>query len=156
MTAKKLWEKTTVIITDSVEKNLHIENGIVAALGSSHIPLQLLCKVHTVEALDRLIINVLVSLESSLKFREAIECINPGVKSFLTDEKSVVLCASKSILNFVSHDKLSSSKYQADLFMSSRVKTKSSTYHCTKSDALPNLVTPEPQYLTLSLISNWF
>ena len=30
-TAKELWENTTIIMADSVEKNLHIENGIAAA-----------------------------------------------------------------------------------------------------------------------------
>ena len=115
-TAKELWEKITIIMTDSVKKNLHIEDGIAAALGSTHIPLHLLCKAHTVEALDRSNIKVLANLEASLKFREALESINPGVKSFLRGEKSVVLCAIKSILNFVSHDKSSSTTNQADLF----------------------------------------
>ena len=116
-TAKKLWEKTTIIMTDSVEKNLHTKNGIAAALGSSHIPLHLLCKAHTVDTLDRSNINVLASLESSHKFREALGSINPGVKSFLRGEKSVVFCVVKSILNFFSHNKsLSSSTNQAELF----------------------------------------
>ena len=39
-----------------------------------------------------------------------------GVKSFLRGEKSVALCAIKSILSFVSHDKSSSSTNQAELF----------------------------------------
>ena len=42
--AKALWEKITILMTDSVEKNLQIEKDIAAALGSSHIPLHLLCK----------------------------------------------------------------------------------------------------------------
>ena len=114
--AKTLWEKINIIMTDSVEKNLHIENGIAAALGSSHIPLHLLCKAHTVEALDRSNINVLAQIEEAVKFRESLESINPGLKSFLRGEKSVALCAIKSILNFVSHDKSSSSTNQAELF----------------------------------------
>ena len=52
MTVKELWKKSTIIMTDNVEKNLHIENDIAAALDSSHIPLHLLCKAHTVEELD--------------------------------------------------------------------------------------------------------
>ena len=115
-TAKELWEKINIIMTDSVEKNLHIEEEIAAALGSSQIPLHLLCKAHTVEALDRSNIDVLAKIESGLKFREALESINPGIKSFLRGEKSVVLCAIKSILNFVSHDKSSSSTNQAEFF----------------------------------------
>ena len=116
-TVKKLWDNTAIIMTDSVKKNLLIEkkNGIAAGLGSSHIPLHFLCKDHTLEALDRLNINALASLEGSFKFREALESINPGVKSLLKGEKLVVLCAMKPILNFVSHDK-SSSTNQAELF----------------------------------------
>ena len=70
-------------MTFSVKKNLHIENGIAAALGPSHILFHLLRKANAAEALNRSNINVLASLESSLKFREALESINPGVKSFL-------------------------------------------------------------------------
>ena len=92
---KELSKKTTIIMIDSVEKNLHTESGTEATLGSSHIPLHVLCKAHTVKALDGLNINVLASLESSLKFREALESINPDVKSFLRGEKLVVLCAIK-------------------------------------------------------------
>ena len=49
-----------------------------------------LCKAHTVEALDISNINVLASLESSLKFTEAPESINACVKSFVRGEESVV------------------------------------------------------------------
>ena len=41
-TAKELWEKINIIMTDSVENNLHIEDGIAAAFGSTQIPLHLL------------------------------------------------------------------------------------------------------------------
>ena len=115
-TAKELWEKTTTLMTDAVEKNLHIGEGISAALKSDYIPYHFLCKAHTVEALDRSNINVLAKLENALKFREALESINSGVKSFLRGEKSVVICAIKSILSFVSHDKSASSTNQAELF----------------------------------------
>ena len=43
---------------------------------------------HTGETLDRSNINVLANLEAALKFREALESINPGVKSYLRGEKS--------------------------------------------------------------------
>ena len=79
-TAKELWEDTTIIMTDSVEEDPQIKNGIAAALGSNHNSLHLLCKVHTVEALNISNINVLGSLESSLKFREAPESISACVK----------------------------------------------------------------------------
>ena len=115
-TAKDLWEKTSIIMTDSVEKNLHIEKGIAKELKSNHVPYHFLCKSHTVEALDRSNINVLANLEHVLKFREALESMNSGVKSFLCEEKAVVLCAIKCILSFVSHDKSAASTNQAELF----------------------------------------
>ena len=107
---------------DSVEKNLHIENDIAAALDTAHILLHLLCKAHTVEALDSTYINVLANLETSLNFRQALESINPGVKSFLLGEKSVALPAINSTLNFVSHDKSSSSTKKSALQKSSKRK----------------------------------
>ena len=42
--------------------------------------------------------------------------MNSGVKSFLRGKKSVVLCAIKCILSFVSHDKSAASTNQAELF----------------------------------------
>ena len=77
---KELREKTAIIITDCAEKNLHTKNGIATVFGLCHVPLYLLCK-----ALDRLNIDVLPSRESALRFRDALESINPGVKSFLRD-----------------------------------------------------------------------
>ena len=115
-TAKDLWEKTLIIMTDSVEKNLHIEKGIAKELKSNHVPYHFLCKAHTVEALARSNINVLANLEHAIKFREALKSMNSGVKSFLHGEKSVVLCAIKCILSFVSHDKSATSTNQAELF----------------------------------------
>ena len=46
---KMLWEKIDAIMTDAVTKNLKIEYTIAEALGSTHIPVHLLCKSHTVE-----------------------------------------------------------------------------------------------------------
>ena len=107
--------------------------------------------------IDQTWMSVLASLESSLKLREALESINSSVKSFLKGKKSVVLHAIKSILNFLvminhHHQQIR----QSCLIMSSREKTKSTTYHCTRNDVLPNLVTPMSQYLTLCLISKLF
>ena len=116
VTARDLWENVTVIMTDAVGKNLHIEDDIASALNSNYKPLHLLCKAHTVEALDRSNIAVLGKLESKVKFREALESANPAIKSFLRGEKSVAVSAIKSIINFVSHDKSATSSNQADLF----------------------------------------
>ena len=115
-TAKDLWEKTSIVMTDSAEKNLHIEKGIAKELKSNHVPYHFLCKAHTVEALDQSNINALANLEHALKFREALESMNIGMKSFLRGEESVVLCAIKCILSFVSDDKSAASTNQAELF----------------------------------------
>ena len=105
-----------IIMTDSVEEDPQIENVIATLLGSNHIPLHLLCKAHTVEALDISNINVLANLESSFKFREAPESIHACAKSFIRSEKSVVLYTIKSVHNFASYDKSSSSTNQGELF----------------------------------------
>ena len=52
--ASELWEKIDALMMDTVTKNLGVERTIPAALESSHHPYQLLCKSHTVEALDDL------------------------------------------------------------------------------------------------------
>ena len=115
-TAKDLWEKTSIIRTDPVEKNLHTKKAITKELKSNHVPYHILCKAHTVEALDRSNINVFANLEHALKFREALESMNSAVRSFLRVEKSVVLCAIKSIVSFVSHEKSAALTNQAELF----------------------------------------
>ena len=104
------------MMTDSVEKNLKIENEIARELKSEHIPLHLLCKAHTVEALDRSNIDVLGELDKKVGFCDALVSMNPGIKSFLRGEKCVAVSAIKSILSFVSHDKSATSTNQADLF----------------------------------------
>ena len=95
---------------------MKIEDGIAVCLGSTYKPIHTLCKAHTVEALDRSNIAVLAKMENQIKFRQALEAMNPGVKSFLRGEKSVATSAIKIILNFVSHDKSATSTNQADLF----------------------------------------
>ena len=53
-------------MTDAVSKNLGIENTIPASLGSEHHPIHLLCKSHTVEALDRSNLDVSSSIEKKV------------------------------------------------------------------------------------------
>ena len=95
--AKDLWEKTTAFMTDSVSKNLKIENGVAEVLNSSHIPYHLLCKAHTVEAFDRSNLDVLGSIEKEVNFRSKLEAMNPAVKSFLRGKTSVVEAAITSV-----------------------------------------------------------
>ena len=59
----QLWDNIDALMTDAVSKNLGIENTMPASLGSEHHPIHLLCKSHTVEALDRSNLDVLSSIE---------------------------------------------------------------------------------------------
>lgn len=45
--------KTTILITEAVEKNLHIAKAIAIKLESFYIPYHFLCKANTVEELDK-------------------------------------------------------------------------------------------------------
>ena len=113
VTTKELRANVKIIMTDSVEKNLHIEEEIACQLNSDHVPLHTLCKAHTVEALDRSNIEVLGQLDKKVGFHEALESTNPAIKSFLRGEKDVAVSAIKSILKFVSHNKSTTSSNQA-------------------------------------------
>ena len=53
VSAKDLLEKTKAIMTDSVSKNLKIEEGVADVSQSNYKPYHLLCKSHFVEAFDR-------------------------------------------------------------------------------------------------------
>ena len=54
----KLWEETDTIMTDDATKNLKIEKVISKAFNLNYIPIHLLCKNHTAEALDRSSIEI--------------------------------------------------------------------------------------------------
>ena len=77
-----LWEKTDAIMTDSVSKNVHIEDLIGEALNSDHRTLHLLCKSHTVEKLDAINLQVLSNVEKMVKQREIFESIKPSLNLF--------------------------------------------------------------------------
>ena len=103
-------------MTNSVTKNLKIEDGVADVLKSNYKPYHLLCKFHPAEAFDRSNIEVLSKIENHLNFSEKLESIIPSVRSFLRGEKCLAVCGIKSILNLISHDKSASSTSQADLF----------------------------------------
>ena len=79
VSVKDLWEKATAIMTNSVSKNLKIEDGIADVLKSSYKPYHMFCKSHLVEAFDQSNIEVLSTTENQLNFREKLESINPSV-----------------------------------------------------------------------------
>ena len=83
ISGKDLWEQITSFMTDAAEKNLKVENDIASELGSEHLPIRLLCKAHTVEALDRSNIRVLANIEEKLNFRKALVATVPSITPFL-------------------------------------------------------------------------
>ena len=116
ISAKMIWEKTTVVMTDSVSKNLKIGKGVAETLQSFYVSYHHLCKSHPVDSFVQSNLSVLTSVENEIKFWEKIQTMNPAVKSFLRGNTSVDEAAITSILSLVSHNKSSHSTNQANLF----------------------------------------
>ena len=91
----KLWEQTDAIMIDAATKNLKIEELISKAFNLNYIPIHLLCKSHTVEALDRSNIEILLKIKKKVKQRELSEHVNPALKSFLEVKRQLVSVLSK-------------------------------------------------------------
>ena len=145
---KTLWEKVDAIMTDAVTKNLEIEETIAKALDSSHIPLHLLCKSHTVEALDKSSLEVLNEIEKSVKQQEIFEKINPALKSFFHDKKALVEAGTETLLSLITHDKSAKSCPQADLFdFTCEREGVSKTVFLYQNSDLQNLGKQHYQYL---------
>ena len=79
VTPRQLWENTDSIMTDSATKNLKIEDGIAAEFNSTHNPMHLLCKSHTVEKLDSSNLEVLRKVEESVNQREVLRKVEESV-----------------------------------------------------------------------------
>ena len=74
-----------------------------------HIPFHLLCKSHTVEALDTAITHVLSECEVSVDLRGKIEAINPRTKQFNRSDPCLAVSGVRSVCSLVSWGKASSS-----------------------------------------------
>ena len=72
MTASNLWKKIDAIMTDTVSKNLKIEDGVAEALQSRHAPYHILCKSRTCERLDTDNLATLSQLKAKAGLREAL------------------------------------------------------------------------------------
>ena len=72
-------EKVSCLMTDSVSKNLQIENLIAATLVSHHIPMHLLCVSHTCEVFDSGNLHVLNQIEKMLGLKEKIMFLSKGI-----------------------------------------------------------------------------
>ena len=60
------------MMTDSVTKNLKIENLVAEKLDSAHIPPHYLCNAHTSEKFDAAILSVLVDIEKQISLRQSL------------------------------------------------------------------------------------
>ena len=105
MTAGDLWSKVDALMTDSVSKNLSVEELVSEKLSVETLPSHLLCKSHCVEGLDRSNISVLSSVEKEIKMAETFIGGNPNLRSWFQGEKAVVVAGIKCLLNLVSHQK---------------------------------------------------
>ena len=112
----RLREKVDAIMTDAVTKNLGIEETVLTTLGSSHQPYHLLCKSHTVEALDRSNLEVLSKTEKSVKQQDVLEQINPPMKTFFRGKKALIEAGIEALLSLITLGTSGKSSSQADLF----------------------------------------
>ena len=103
--SKTLWENIYSFMTDAVTKNLKVEYAVATALGSSHIPMHVLCKSHTCEKLDEACLKALIEVENIIKFADLVTKRQPQLKSFVRQSKCVALAALKAMLSLVSHEK---------------------------------------------------
>ena len=104
VTPKIIWENVTFISTDSVSKNHFIGEGVAQRLKSSHVPIHVLCKSHTVEGLDRASLKVLTfCLEVPLNLRSEMEKVNPNLRSFFRNT-TVVQAGMTALLKIVTPD----------------------------------------------------
>ena len=113
---KQLWENIKHIMTDSVSKNLKIEYGVAESLGSTHIPIHVLCKSHTCEKLDEACIKALVSVESEIDYPKLIIRSQPQLKSFVRQTKCIALAAIKAMLKLVGRDESAKPTSMAQAF----------------------------------------
>ena len=92
-------------MTDSVTKNVEVENYVAEKLGSYHIPHHLLCKAHVVEKFDETNLKLLSNIEIQLQLRERLECLNPFLKPFFQGKKAIVLVGITAITKLFTHEK---------------------------------------------------
>jgi len=76
-------EQNSAPVSVSMVKHLLLQE-------SNYKPMHLLCKSHTVEALDRSNLAVLYQIEKEVQQRQTLEGINPALKSFFRGKKTTV------------------------------------------------------------------
>ena len=102
--AQELWGFVDAFMTDSVSKNMKVEQEVSKSLQTEHVPYHLLCKSHTCEKLDESCINTLVAIEKKIEIGVWIVKRKPQLKSFLRKSRSITLCAMDALLKLVSNE----------------------------------------------------
>ena len=92
-------------MTDSVTKNLEVENCVAEKLGSNHIPHHLFYKAHVVEKFDETNLKVLSNIKIQLQLHERLECLNPSLKPFFWGKKAIVLAHITAITKLITQEK---------------------------------------------------
>ena len=108
VSASDLWEKVDAIMTDSVTKNMKIEEGVAEGLKSKHIPHHILCSSHTCERMDLDNITTSSEIENKIGLRDLLLKREPLLKSFLRGKKSVVEAVLTALLKLVAVEGLES------------------------------------------------
>ena len=103
-TPKQLWENIYAYMTDSVSKNIKVEQIVSERLGTKHVPIRIFCKSHTCEKLDESCTDILVNIERQLKLSELFTKRQPRLKSFLNQSRCIAESALKSLIKLVTHD----------------------------------------------------
>ena len=94
--------KIASLMTDSVSKNLHIEDKIACTLNPTHIQFHLLCASYICEVFDKGNLSVLCDLESKIELREKLIQHMPMLKSFLSKNECVTVAALQAFSNLQS------------------------------------------------------
>ena len=92
-------------MTDSVTKNVKVEELALEMLSSSYVPIHVLCKSHTHGKLDKFCIDALSVVKSQLKITDMIIQRKARLKSFIPQSRYVAVCAMTALLKLVAHEK---------------------------------------------------
>jgi hypothetical protein len=103
-------------MSDAASKNFVALSSVSRKLSIHHAPTHLLCKAHTVEALDKSNLQVLAHNEKDVKLRDSFIQINPHLRSFYRGRSTVVVGGINALLKLVTPDLSANSVSLADEF----------------------------------------
>lgn len=95
-----IWEKIDALMTDSVNKNMEVEKLVALEIGSSHVPIHLICQSHFCESADRAVSKCLVEIEETVSLKERILENSPELSSFISNS-SITIASLHAISSMV-------------------------------------------------------